>query len=173
MRVAGNLQVPSKRSRDILHQAKGITGIESTQIRWFSRWSGGGGWSGREKLSRGQEPQTKGQGTIRLPPQWATTKAARRGARGQNKELLSWQFTKETELKAALTGSTRRAKGSPPKKAQRLKRKDAYSRLQSCSCWGEWWRWWWGCWRMRTRSANHKSMWQRNGICYLSPESEG
>ncbi len=29
---------------------------------------------------------------------------------------------KETELKAALTGSTRRAKGSPPKKAQWLKK---------------------------------------------------
>ncbi len=42
------------------------------------------------------------------------------GLEGQNKELLSRQFTKETELKAALTGSTRtrRAKGSPPKKAQ-------------------------------------------------------
>ncbi len=29
---------------------------------------------------------------------------------------------KETEVKAALTGSTRKAKGSPPKKAQRLKK---------------------------------------------------
>jgi hypothetical protein len=44
--------------------------------------SGGGGWSGRAKLSGGQESQTKGQGTVRLPPQWATTKAARQGARG-------------------------------------------------------------------------------------------
>ncbi len=32
-------------SRDILHRAEGITLIESTQIRWFSRWSGEGGWS--------------------------------------------------------------------------------------------------------------------------------
>jgi hypothetical protein len=62
--------------------------------------------------------KTKGQGTVRLPPQWATTEAAR----GPNKEQLSRQFTKETELKAALTGSTRKAKGSPPKKAQRLKK---------------------------------------------------
>jgi hypothetical protein len=29
---------------------------------------------------------------------------------------------KETELKAALNGSTRRAKGSPPKKAPRFKK---------------------------------------------------
>ncbi len=32
-------------SRDILCKAKGITLIESTQIRRFSRWSGWGGWS--------------------------------------------------------------------------------------------------------------------------------
>jgi hypothetical protein len=34
-------------SRDILHQAKGIILVKSTQIKWFSRWSGGGGGSGR------------------------------------------------------------------------------------------------------------------------------
>jgi hypothetical protein len=37
MRIVGNLWVPTRHSRDILLQAKGITGIESTQIRWFSR----------------------------------------------------------------------------------------------------------------------------------------
>ncbi len=49
----------------------------------------GEGWSGRAVLSGGQESQTKGQGTVRLPPQWVTTEAARRGARGPNKGLLS------------------------------------------------------------------------------------
>ncbi len=34
-RVVGNLRVPTGHLRDILLQAKGITGIESTQIRWF------------------------------------------------------------------------------------------------------------------------------------------
>ncbi len=33
--------------------------------------------------------KTKGQGTVRLPPQWATTEAARRGARGPDKGPLS------------------------------------------------------------------------------------
>jgi hypothetical protein len=33
--------------------------------------------------------KTKGQRTVRLPPQWATTEVARRGARGPNKGLLS------------------------------------------------------------------------------------
>jgi hypothetical protein len=37
MRVVGNLRIPTGHSKDILLQAKGITGIESTQIRWFSR----------------------------------------------------------------------------------------------------------------------------------------
>ncbi len=103
MRVVGNLQDPTKRSRDILKQAKVISLIESTQIRWFSIRSGGGGWSGRAKLSGGQESQTKGQGTGQLPPQWAIAKAARRGARGPNKRTtLRTIHKKKTELKAAL-----------------------------------------------------------------------
>jgi hypothetical protein len=103
-RVVGNLRDPTKLSRDILLQVKGITWIESTQIRWLLRWSGGWGWSSRAKLSGGQESQIKGQGTVRLPTQGATTEAARQGARGQNKELLSWYLVKKkTELKAALT----------------------------------------------------------------------
>ncbi len=117
--------------------------------------------------------KTKGQGTVWLPPKWATTEAARWGPEGHIKNYSHNNLLKETELKAALTGSTRRPKGGPPKKAQRLKKKDAYSRLQACNCWGGWWRWWWGCWWMRTRSANHKSIWQRNGIWSLSLESEG
>jgi hypothetical protein len=35
------------RSRDILHQERGIILAESTQIRWFLKQSGRGGWSGR------------------------------------------------------------------------------------------------------------------------------
>jgi hypothetical protein len=61
--------------------------------------------------------KTKGQGTVRLPPQWATTKAARRGAEGQIKNYFHDNLLKETELKAAPTGSTRRAKGNLPKKS--------------------------------------------------------
>jgi hypothetical protein len=39
------------------------------------------------------------------------------GPEGQIKNYSYDNLLKETELKAALTGSTRRAKGSPPKKA--------------------------------------------------------
>ncbi len=120
MRVVRNLQDLTKSSRDIVQQAKGITLIRSTQISWFSRWSGGahgGGWSSRAKLRGGQESQTKGQGTVQLPPQWATAEAARRGARRPNKRTtLTTDYQKKTELKAALNWSTRRAKGSQRKR---------------------------------------------------------
>ncbi len=56
-----------------------------------------GGWPGRAKLSGGQESQTKGQGTVWLPPQWVTAEAARRGPEGQIKELLSRQFTERKQ----------------------------------------------------------------------------
>jgi hypothetical protein len=78
-----------------------------------------GGWSGRAKLSGGQESQTKHQGTVRLPPQRATTKAARWEATGPNKELLSQQFSKkETELEVALAGSTVGQKTARQRKQQ-------------------------------------------------------
>ncbi len=52
-----------------------------------------------------------------MPPQWATTEAVRRGAKGPKGQNYSHDnLLKKTELKAALTGSTGRAKGSPPKK---------------------------------------------------------
>ncbi len=44
------------------------------------------------------------------------------GQRAKIKNYSHDNLLKETELKAALTGSTRGAKGSPPKKAQRLKK---------------------------------------------------
>ncbi len=44
------------------------------------------------------------------------------GQRAKIKNSSLDNLLKETELKAALTGSTGRAKGSPPKKAQRLKK---------------------------------------------------
>jgi hypothetical protein len=56
-----------------------------------------------------------------------------RGADCQIKNYSYDTLLKETELKAALTGSIRRAKGSPPKKESTTieKGKDAYSSLLS------------------------------------------
>ncbi len=41
-----------------------------------------------------------------MPPQWATTEAARRGPEGQIKNYSHDNLLKEAELKVALTGST-------------------------------------------------------------------
>jgi hypothetical protein len=69
--------------------------------------------------------KAKGQGTVWLP---LTAEAARQGAIGLLSRHIHW---KKRELKAALHWSTKRAKGSPPKKKHYgLKRKNAYSRLQ-------------------------------------------
>ncbi len=89
MRVVGNLRVPTKRSRDILQQAKGVTLIEFTQIRWFSRWSVGEAGPVEQSSAEAKSLKTKGQGTVWLPLKWATAEAARRGAIEPIKGLLS------------------------------------------------------------------------------------
>ncbi len=58
-----------------------------------------------------------------MPPQWATTEAARRGARGPNKNYSNDNLLKETELKVALTGSTVGQKAARQRK-QRLRKKE-------------------------------------------------
>ncbi len=72
MKTAGkrrNLLSAQGTSRDTLHRPQGITLIESSKIRWFSRWSDGAGWS---LLSEAKRPKTtvlsqvKSRGTIRL-----------------------------------------------------------------------------------------------------------
>ncbi len=81
---------PTKRSKDILLQAKGGS-PGSGPLRSDGSRDDQAGEAGpvEQKLSRGPESQTKGQGTVRLLPQWATTEAARWEAREPNKELLS------------------------------------------------------------------------------------
>ncbi len=86
MRIVGNLRVPTGHSRDILLQAKGITGIESTQIRWFSRRSGGGGWSGRAWLSGGQESQTRAKVLSNCHPSGQQLRQPDGKAKGQIKD---------------------------------------------------------------------------------------
>jgi hypothetical protein len=159
MRVVKNLRVSTWRSRDISLQAKGIIGIESTQIRWFSQWSVGGGWSGRAVLSGAKSLKTKGQGTVRLPPQWATTEAARQGPEGQDNELLSRQLTERNKAMG---------KRQPAKESTKVheKRKDAYSMLQSWTFSRGWCRRRWRCRWVRTTMASHRAVWQRNSVWF-------
>ncbi len=89
MRVVGNLQVPTGRSRDISHQSKGPLG--SSPLRSDGSHNGQAGEAGpvEQCSAEAKSLKTNDQGTVRLPPQWATSEAARWGARGPNKELLS------------------------------------------------------------------------------------
>ncbi len=89
MRAVGNLRVPTGRSRDILHQSKGIIG--SSPLRSDGSRNDQAGEAGpvEQSSAEAKSLKTKSQGTVRLPPQWATTELARRGARGPTKELLS------------------------------------------------------------------------------------
>ncbi len=109
--------------------------------------------------------KTRGQGTVRLPPQWATTEAARRKGQRPNKGLLSQQSMKKTQSFRQLWLEAQWGK--------RPKKKDAYSMLQSLSCRRGWCRGWWSRWWVRTSIANHRSMRQRHGIWGLRPENEG
>ncbi len=62
---------------------RGIILIESTQIRWFSRWSGGGGWSGRaEAQRRPRVSKLRAKGLSGCHSSEITAEAARREARG-------------------------------------------------------------------------------------------
>jgi hypothetical protein len=111
MRVVGNLRVPTGQSNDILLQAKGITGIESTQIRWFSRWSGGGEASPVEHSSaEAKSLKLEAKGLSGCHPSEQQLRQPDGKARGRIKDFSHNNLQKNTELKAALTGSTVRQK---------------------------------------------------------------
>jgi hypothetical protein len=129
----GNLWVPTKHSRDILQEAKGIIFIKSTQIRWFSRWSGGGGWSGRaEAQRRPRVSKLRAKGLADYHSSETVVEAPRLGARGQNKRAtFTTYLLKKGELESSSLLDRKRAKGSlPEKKHHRWKRKITYSKVR-------------------------------------------
>jgi hypothetical protein len=160
------VRVPSACSKDILQQAKGIILIESTQIRCFMRWSGGGGWSSRteaQRMPRVSKLRAKG-----LPDYNSNEKvveAARQGASGPNKGLLSWHvYSKKESWKAALGLTIKGQKAAHQRKSTTDKKERiACSKSKWWCRWEKWrrWRWWW--W-VRTSRANHNSMWQHFGV---------
>ncbi len=61
----------------------GIILVKSTQIRWFSRWSGGGGWSGRaEAQRRPRVSKLRAKGLSTYHSSETVVEAARREATG-------------------------------------------------------------------------------------------
>ncbi len=131
-RVVGNLRVPTTRSKEILQQAKGITLIEPTQIRWFSRWSGGGGWSGRAEAPwRPRISKLRTKGLFDYHSSKTVAKAARRRASGPNKSgTLTTYILNRESWKAALCLTEKGQKAARQRKSTTNKRKIAYFKLQ-------------------------------------------
>ncbi len=69
---------------------RGIILVQSTQIRWFFRWSGRGGWSGRAVGQRRLRVSKLGlKGLSDYLSNEKAVEAARQEANGPNKGLLS------------------------------------------------------------------------------------
>jgi hypothetical protein len=95
MRVVRNLWVPTGHSRDILLQAKGITGIE--RLRSDGSRDDQGGEAGLVEHSSAEAKSLKleAKGLSDCHPSGQQPRQPDRKARGPNKGLLSQQFTKE------------------------------------------------------------------------------
>jgi hypothetical protein len=155
MRVVGNLQVPTKHSKDILQQSW------SSPLRSDSSWDDQAGEAGpvELKLSGGQESQTKNQGLPNYHSSETVVEAARRGASGQNKRAtLMTCLLRKGELKNSSLLDWKRAKSSMlEKKPPWVKTKELLTLDSGCGCrrerWSRW-RWWW----VRSSRDDHKSM---------------
>ncbi len=89
MRIVGNLKGPTKHSRDILLQAKGITGIESTPIRWFSRWLGRGRCPVEHSSAEAKSLKLEAMGLSGCHPSGQQPRQPDRRARGQQRTTLT------------------------------------------------------------------------------------
>jgi hypothetical protein len=101
MRLAGNFWVPTKHSRDILQQAKGITLIESTQIRWFSDDQAEEASSVEQSSAEAKSLKLKAKGLPGCHSSEQQPWQPDGGPEGQIKGLLSWHITKEKRAKSS------------------------------------------------------------------------
>jgi hypothetical protein len=173
-RIVGKLWVPTEHSRDILQQVKGIILVESIQILWFLRWSGGGGWSGRAVAQlRPRVSKLRWKKLSDYHFNVTAVKEARQGASGPKKRsTLPTCILKKGEL-----GNSFKLDWKGPKIARQMKRttekkrRIAYSYSRWRYRWDKWrrWRWWW----VRSSRANHKSMWQHFGVLMVNPNPCG
>jgi hypothetical protein len=114
MRVVRKLPVPTKRSRDILQHAKGITLIESTSpLRSDGSRDDQAGEAGpvEQSSAEAKSLKTKGQGTVRLLLKRARAEAARRGSSGPNKRAtLTTYLQKEQRTEKQLFAEAQKGK---------------------------------------------------------------
>jgi hypothetical protein len=124
MRAAGILWVPTQGTFCI--RPRVITLIKSTQIRWFSRWSGRGGWSSRVVAQQRPRVSKLGQkGLSDYHSNEIAATAARWGG-GQRAKLQDYSH-REIYLRGELDNRSKpnrtRTKRSPPEKHFTAKRK--------------------------------------------------
>ncbi len=174
MRVVRNLRVPTEHSRDILQQAKGIILIESTQIIWFPRWSGEGGWSCRaEAQRRPRVSKLRAKGLFDYHSNETVVEAARQCASGLNKGLLSRHvYSQRRAEKQLLVWLKKGQKAARQRKSTTDKKERiAYSNSRLPCRWEKWrwWRWWW----VGISCVNHKSMWQHFRVLRVKNQKVG
>ncbi len=92
--------------------------IESTQIRWFSRRSGRGGWYNRAEAQwRPRVSKLRAKGLSDYHSSETVVEAARRGTSGPyERATLTTCLLKKGELKSSSLLDRKRAKGSLPEK---------------------------------------------------------
>jgi hypothetical protein len=92
--------------------------VESTQIRWFLRRSGGGGWPGRAIAQWRPGVSKLGlKGLSDCHSNETAVKSARWGASGPDKRATLIKYLLKGESwTTALSLTKQRAKGSPPEK---------------------------------------------------------
>jgi hypothetical protein len=107
-------------------QAMGIILIESTQIRWFSRWSGGGGWSGRsEAQRRPRVSKLRAKGLSHYHSNETVVGQPEEGPVGQIKGYSHDMFTQKRRAEKQLLVSLKKGKRQPAReKAPQIKRKN-------------------------------------------------
>jgi hypothetical protein len=165
MRIIGNLRVSTRHSRDILLQAKGITGIESIQIRWSRDDQAGEAGPVEHSSAEAKSLKLEAKGLSGCHPSGQRPRQPDGKARGQIKDYPRDSLRKNTGLKTTLTGSTVR------QKATRRKTLTLCSNLEICR--RGWCCRWWRCKWVRTTITDHMSVRQRYIIWGLSLENEG
>ncbi len=171
----GDYRFLTMRSRDILHQAKGGSSW-SSPLRWFSRWSGRGGWSGRavaQQRTRDSKLGLKGLSNYRSNE--TAVKAARQGASGPNKRAtLTKCLLEKGELENSSKLDWKRAKGSPQnKKASHIKRKNCLLQLRVTLQMGEDEDGDDDDTVSENQLAIHKAMWQHFGVLRIKCQKVG
>ncbi len=148
--------------------------IESTQIRWFSRLSGGEGWSSRaEAQQRPRVSKLMAKGLSDYHSNETVVEAARPGASGPNKGLLSRHvYLKRSAEKQQFVWLKKGQKAATREKAPQIKKERIADSNSGWRCWWEKWRRW-RRWWVRTCRANHKSMWQHFGVLRVKGQKAG